>query len=517
MYNTHESSGESETSWHKPAALVSDPLPARADVVVIGAGIAGLSTAYHLLLGGKSVVVLDKGHLSGGETARTTAHLASAVDERFYVLERMHGQDGARLVRESHAAAIDSIEGIAQREGIACEFSRVDGWLFAADRKRADELEREFAAATRAGCVVARGASAPLPFETGACLRFSNQAQLEPMKYLEGLARAVRARGGVLCFDRHVRQVEEGKGCAVHLQTGASIHAEAVVVATNTPINDVFAMHTKQASYRSYVVAVEIERGSIAPGLFWDTEDPYHYLRLQGDDLLIVGGEDHKSGQSAQPEESWERLERWTRERFPGAGPVRQRWSGHIQEPADGIAFIGRNPGSSRVFIVTGDSGNGMTHGALAGILLTDLICGRENAWSKLYDPSRKVSSLHALRDFLKENVNVALHYGDWLRPQTPSDEAVAPGTGAVIRRGVRPVAVFVDEQGVRHECSAICPHLGAIVAWNRAERSWDCPCHGSRFSPHGEVLTGPATRALAPVTQIRTKSEDERASPPAR
>jgi glycine/D-amino acid oxidase-like deaminating enzyme/nitrite reductase/ring-hydroxylating ferredoxin subunit len=468
---------------------------------VIGAGMAGLSTAYNLLRAGRSVAVLDRGDLGAGETARTTAHLASAVDDKFYLLERMHGRLGAKLVYESHAAAIDQIEHIAAEENIDCDFARIDGFLFPAHPRQARDIEREFEAATRAGLHVTQLSGAPLPFDSGPCLRFARQAQIEPMKYLHGLARAVRKMGGLICTNAHVQTIEEGRPCSVRLADGVTVRANAVVVATNTPINDVFAMHTKQAPYRSYVIAVEIAPGSIEPGLYWDSGDPYHYLRLQGNDLLIVGGEDHKAGQAQKPEESWQRLQAWTEDRFPFTRHVRHRWSGHIQEPADGLAFIGLNPGHDKhVFIATGDSGNGMTHGAIAGMLLTDLICERSNPWASLYDPRRKVSSLHAMRDFLKENLNVAMRYGDWLLPKAASEHGILPGSGAVIRRGVRPIAVYVDEGGKRHECSAICPHLGGIVAWNRAERSWDCPCHGSRFSPYGEVMTGPAARDLAPL-----------------
>jgi glycine/D-amino acid oxidase-like deaminating enzyme/nitrite reductase/ring-hydroxylating ferredoxin subunit len=508
MYNPHQTSGDTETCWENPVAVTSNVLPGAADVVVIGAGMAGLSTAYHLLHAGRSVVVIDKGGLRVGETARTTAHLASAVDDHFYLLERMHGREGARLARESHAAGIDSIEAISQREGIACDFLRVDGFLFAARPSHQSELKKEFEAAARAGLSVKELARAPLPFDTGPCLSFARQAQVEPMKYLQGLARAVQERGGLICTNTHVERVEEGTPCVVNLKAGPSIRAEVVVVATNTPVIDRFAMHTKQAPYRTYVIAMEIAPGSVVPGLYWDTGDPYHYIRLQGDNLLIVGGEDHKCGQEEEPEERWRRLEAWTRERFPSAFAVRHRWSGHIQEPADGLAYIGRNPGASaNVFIATGDSGNGMTHGALAGLLLTDLICGRENPWAKLYDPSRKVKSMPATREFLKENVNVALQYTDWIRPQN-GEHDIPRGHGAVVRRGLHPVAVFVDEQGMRHECSAVCPHLAGVVAWNRAERSWDCPCHGSRFSPYGQVLTGPAASDLT-VLKSPTAASD--------
>ncbi len=507
MYDPTRMSGESLPLWYNQGASehTSPSLPTHlVDVAIIGAGMAGLSIAYHLLRAGKSVVVLDKGNIGSGETGRTTAHIANALDDHFFMLERMHGEEGARLAAASHTAAIASIESIANAEDIACAFSRVDGFLFLHAGTDRHELEQELAAAQRAGLEVDLLPHAPVPFLSGPALRFRNQAQFHPMAYLLGLAKAITRMGGKIITGAHVTGVQEDTPLRVQLEGGESLVAGSVVVATNTPIIDRFAMHTKQAPYRSYVIGVPVLKGSIPRALYWDTGDPYHYLRLAGDDdLLLVGGEDHKVGQDSSPEDCWARLEDWTMERFPTAGAVQFRWSGQVQEPADGLAFIGKNPGlNPHVYIVTGDSGNGITHGALAGVLISDLICDRSNPWKDLYDPSRKILGREAAREFVKENVNVALHYGQWLLPGDRALPQIEPGHGAVLRRGMRRVAVYVDDDGQRHECSAKCPHLGCIVAWNRAERSWDCPCHGSRFDPYGHVLTGPAQRDLGRLDQ---------------
>jgi nitrite reductase/ring-hydroxylating ferredoxin subunit len=217
-------------------------------------------------------------------------------------------------------------------------------------------------------------------------------------------------------------------------------------------------------------------------------------------DLVIVGGEDHKTGQDdVGPAARYARLEAWARRRFSALGPVVDRWSGQILESIDGLAFIGRVERDRPIFVVTGDSGNGMTHGVLAGILLAALLAGEQHPWAEVYDPTR--IRLHALGRFARENLNVAARYASWVAPQTArGPEEVPPGTGAVIRRGVTPIAVYRDGSGVAHERSAVCPHLGCIVAWNAAEQSWDCPCHGSRFDPLGAVVNGPATRPLAPI-----------------
>ena len=242
--------------------------------------------------------------------------------------------------------------------------------------------------------------------------------------------------------------------------------------------------------------------------LLWDTPDPYHDVRLQrgdGFDYLIVGGEDHKTGQPEGEDHQtrFGRLEEWTRERFPMTESVEFRWSGQVMEPVDGMAFIGRNPlDADNVYVVTGDSGNGMTHGTLAGILLTDLITGRDNEWATLYDPSRK--TLSAGGEFLKENLNVAAQYTDLATPgDVSSAEEVAPGEGAILRRGLTKVAVYRDDAGALHERSAICAHLGCVVRWNTGEKTWDCPCHGSRYDPRdGHVVNGPAIKGLAEASE---------------
>jgi glycine/D-amino acid oxidase-like deaminating enzyme/nitrite reductase/ring-hydroxylating ferredoxin subunit len=480
------------------------------DAVIVGGGMTGLSTAYHLLERGLSVVVLEMNELGSGETGRTTAHLATALDDRYHVLEQIHGAQHAMLAAQSHAAAIASIERICETEAIACDFRRVNGYLFAGPGG-SSQLQDELAAARRAGLDVSWCHEPPLPFTTDGCLRFAEQAELQPLVYLLGLARAITRLGGRIFTHTRMLQIESlaaSSGVRVHVQGHAPISAHAVVVATNTPVNDRIALHTKQAAYRSYVIGIEIPAGTVERALYWDTLDPYHYLRLAADDLLLVGGEDHKVGQSSTPYDSWLRLESWAREHFAGAGQVRSRRSGQIQEPDDGLAFIGRNPGSakSNVFVASGDSGNGMTHGALAGILLSTLILGEPHAWAEVYEPSRKITQPTALRDFVRENVNVGLHYAQWLSPRK-GPRTVPPGQGAVVREGLHRVALYVDDAGREHRCSAVCPHLGCLVAWNGAERSWDCPCHGSRFDAYGKLLIGPSNDDL---TALPPRAQEE-------
>jgi len=504
-----EPTGKTDNGRTISVWMASTPMPeeqglasdARADVAIVGAGIAGLTTAYLLAKEGKQVIVLDDGPTAGGETCRTTAHLVSALDDRFYHLERLHGREGARLAAESHAAAIDRIERIVKDHAIDCDFRRLDGYLFVPPGDDPKQLDDEFEAARRAGLDVTRVDRAPLStFDTGPALKFACQGQFHVLKYLRGVADAAR-RAGVQIYNRtHADRMEGGTDARVETSRGV-VRANAIVVATNSPVNDLVAIHTKQAAYRTFVVGARVRRGSVPQILLWDTPDPYHYIRLQqvadGDDVLIVGGEDHKTGQKDDGEERFRRLEAWTRERFPQVQAFEYRWSGQVMEPIDSLALIGRNPlDRDNVYVATGDSGNGMTHGTIAGMLLTDLIVGRENPWERLYDPSRK--SLGAAKEFAKENLNVAKQYVDLVTPGEVNDASdVAPGHGAIVRRGAGKVAVYRDVSGQLHERSAFCTHLGCVVQWNSVEQTWDCPCHGSRFQVDGHVINGPAIRAL--------------------
>jgi glycine/D-amino acid oxidase-like deaminating enzyme/nitrite reductase/ring-hydroxylating ferredoxin subunit len=489
----------------------SDPLAENtaANVCVVGAGIAGLTTAYLLAREGKKVIVLDDGPIGGGMTARTTAHLSNALDDRFYELERLFGEEGARLAAQSHTAAIDRVESIVGEEKIECEFERVDGYLFLPTNGKMKVLEDELPAAHRAGLTdVRRLDRAPLDsFDTGPCLHFPQQAQFHPMKYLMGLAQAIRREGGRIFNGTHADEIEGGDGAHVTTSNGYTVTADSIVVATNTPVNDRFSIHTKQAPYTTYVIGAHIPKGSIPAMLLWDApEDPYegyHYIRIESlddHDVLIVGGEDHKTGQQHDGAQRWGKLEQWTRNRFPMTGEIDFRWSGQVMEPIDCLAFIGRNPGDAdNVFIATGDSGMGMTHGTIAGVLLTDLIVGRANPWTELYDPARK--TLSATKDFAQENLNVAAQYTDLLTPgDVDSVDEIRKGQGCVVRSGLSKAAAYRDEDGTLHTVSAICTHLGCVVTWNSAEKTWDCPCHGSRFDKLGSVINGPANKDLPPV-----------------
>lgn len=489
----------------------------QADVCIVGGGLAGLTTAYLLAQEGRAVVVLEAGGIGGGETARTTAHLSNAIDSRYSEIERLHGADGARLTAESHTAAIAMIETIVAEERIACGFERLNGYLFAPAGQPEDALDEEWQAARRAGLLgVERLKRAPgLEFETGPCLRFPTQAQFHPLQYLAGLAHAIEQSGGRIYTGTRAEAVQGGQPARVETRNG-TVTADAVVVATNTPMNNLVAVHTKQAAYLTYVIGLLLPRGLVPRALYWDTLDPYHYIRsLPGlqdmHDLLLVGGEDHKTGQADDELQRFDRLAAWARKRFPMVRNIQYRWSGQVMETVDGLAFIGRNPmDEPNVYVATGDCGMGLTHGTIAGMLLRDLILGRTNPWAELYDPSRV--TLRATGEYLRENANTLAQYGDWLKGgDVASLEAIPRGQGAVVGKGSAKIAAFRDDTGRLHLRSAVCTHMGCIVNWNPSGRSWDCPCHGSRFDTDGHVVHGPAITDLAEPDRVTTPQPAKR------
>ncbi len=476
----------------------------QADVCVIGGGIAGVSTAYQLARTGRSVVLIESRTLGAGETGATTAHLASALDDRYSSLEKHLSDDGPRLAYESHQTAIETIQQTAAEEEIDCDLARLDGYLFLAPEHSPELLDEEREAAERAGYSdVERLAAIPgATFDSGPCLRFPRQGRFHPLKYLAGLARAIERGGGRIFTGSQVVEFHGGSDAMVRTQDGFSVQAGAVVVTTNGPVNDRFVVHTKQAPYQTYAIGAAAPSGAVLDALYWDTGDPYHYVRLQKlpDDrtMLIVGGEDHHSGHSVDADKRFARLAEWAKKRFP-IQEVEFEWSGQVMEPMDGMAFIGRNPmDHDNVYIATGDSGHGMTHGVIAGLLICDLITGTPNPWTDLYDPSR--INFSELGEFFKNNLHVAKHYAEWIsRGEGRVDDVadIPPGCGRIYWNGLQPLAVYRDEDGELQERSAVCTHLGCIVHWNEAAKTWDCPCHGSGFDIEGKVLRGPARDEL--------------------
>jgi glycine/D-amino acid oxidase-like deaminating enzyme/nitrite reductase/ring-hydroxylating ferredoxin subunit len=486
------------------------------DVVIIGSGIAGLSTAYELTGRGRSVVVLDRGRIGSGMTARTTAHLASALDDRYARLISARGVDVARTVYQSQAAAIDRIEAIQANERIACDFQRVDGYLLLAPGTPASELDDELAACREAGVPVTemREATALHAKNRTRSLCFSNQARFHPMKYLAGLARAISQRNGRLFADTIVESATEEKNRVIVKTDKGTVRAADVVFATNSPIGGSVTIHTKQAPYRTYALAALLPRGSLPDALYWDTLGPYHYVRLQPhserQDAIIIGGEDHKSGQADDGEARFAALENWARERLPKMGNVTHRWSGQVMEPADHVGFVGRNAGDKHRYIVTGDSGQGITNGVIASMLIANLILDGRSAWMDAYDPARMITK--KVGAYLSENMTVLKSFAEYLTMgEVAKIEQLGPGEGGLFRSGLKKIAVCRDQQGRLYAHTAACTHMGCVVHWNSLEQCWDCPCHGSQFAPDGTALNGPAVTPLAafPPRQLRLEAAE--------
>lgn len=472
------------------------------EVCVIGAGQAGLATAHALVQEGVRTAILDKSQPGSGESGRTSAHLTSWLDDGCALIAREHGAETLRQVAASHATAIDWIESVAGAAGIECGFRRIPAFLFSVHADRAERLERERAAGLAAGLRVRLEEPPPFdPFGHGLALRIDDQATYHPLRFLYGLATATVAAGGALYGNTFVTAVKgDDEGVTIETRAGAKVRARACVVATNTSIADYVSTHTKQAPYRTFVTTFAIESGSIPDAMYWDDGDPYHYVRVVreagGGELLLVGGEDHKSGQADDGAARHDRLEAWAREHFPGLRERRHAWSGQVFEPNDGLSLSGRDPGSEHVYMISGDSGEGLTNGVAGGLLVSDLITGRANPLESVYDPGRLPKNL---KEFAKENLNVAKVFTlDRLRAgMGESVDDLERDAGRVIRRNGDAIAAYRAPDGSLHECSALCTHLGCVVHWNSLEHSWDCPCHGSRFDPYGGVITGPTTTPL--------------------
>jgi glycine/D-amino acid oxidase-like deaminating enzyme/Rieske Fe-S protein len=509
-------SGKNTSAWvetlEKPLAYSKLKMDERTDVVVVGGGLAGLTIAYQLTQMNLNVVVVEDGYLGSGETGRTTAHLTAALDDRYYNLENLFGEEETKLVAESHTKAIDFIEKVIKKENIDCDFSRLNGYLFLNPSDKNDSLQKEYEASKKAGLDVELGNEIPgMTDGKKQCLIFKNQGQFHPLKYLKGLSEAITKSGGKIYTETHAKNIDE---TGIKTNEGFSVFADHVVVATNTPVNNRLIMHLKQYAYRTYVVGMLIEKNSLPKALWWDTGDfdvnpetpPYHYIRRQPyddiHDLLICGGEDHPTGLAKHdtiPEENrYAMLEDWAKKHFTVKETV-FHWSGQVMEPMDSLAYIGHNPlDKKNIYIVTGDSGNGMTHATIAGMLIPDLITGKENSWEKIYSPSR-FKIFKAGNVFFKEVVGGMIAY----LKETPKNtdkvkiSEIKTGEGKIIELDGQKYGAHVDDKNNLHLVKAECTHLKCIVNWNNDEKSWDCPCHGSRFTYTGKVINGPANTDL--------------------
>ncbi len=481
-----------------PAATGDHVAGATVDVAVVGAGIAGIMTAFRLKEAGATVALLDAGRVAAGATGFTTAKVTAGHNRIYAELERRYGEDAAATYAAAQSGALEDLAGLVQARGIECDLERLPNYVYHPPDGDPAQLGREVDAARRAGLAAEMVAETPLPFPTGGAVRLPAQAQFHPRRFLLALARTIPGDGSHLFENARVQDIQEDRTCEVRTD-GRTVRARDVVVATHHPFVDRRKLYAKMEVKRSYVLTAPIDPDLAPPGTFISTESPDHSVRAApaADELLlVVSGEGHTAGRADDTEERYHRLERWMRERFQ-VGEVRHRWSVQDEYPVDRVPFVGRlRGGDGRILVATGFGGWGMSNGIAAGRILADLALGRENAAARLFDPNRRA---RRRRGLMAVNAKVPGRLVKDKLARPPGSAAdLPPGVAAVLGGRGGKVAAYRDEAGALHAVSASCTHLGCIVAWNAAERSWDCPCHGSRFSPAGEVLEAPATAPLA-------------------
>jgi glycine/D-amino acid oxidase-like deaminating enzyme/nitrite reductase/ring-hydroxylating ferredoxin subunit len=477
------------------------------DVVIIGAGLTGITTAYLLRKEGVRVALLDRGKVAAADTARTTAHLTYVTDYRLHELARQFGKDGAKAFWEAGTAAIDTIADIVQSTKADCHFGWVDGHLHASLRENDDSerklLEEDAKLAQEFGFDAVFVEDTPVMHRPG--VRFANQAKFHPRKYLEALLREIPGEGSEVFEDTNFEGVDE-EPFAVRAN-GRRIRCDYLVIATHNPLMGqkgvigATLFQTKLSLYTSYVLGAELPKNSVQEGLFWDTSDPYDYLRIDSypdRQYAIFGGDDEKTGQAKNSAEVFSGLEARLRKLLPQA-QLRHRWMGQVIETDDGLPFIGEN--ATREFIATGFCGNGFTLGTLAAMMARDRYLDRNNPWFDLLRVDRK--PFHGgLGRYLKENADYPYYLLRDRLARTSDDglESIGKAEGRIVAVDGKKTAAYRDDQGKLTLLSPVCTHLKCLVRWNAADHTWDCPCHGSRFHPDGAVLSGPAETPLAKI-----------------
>ena len=477
------------------------------DVVVIGGGITGLTSAYLLTRAGRSVALLERAQCAEIDTGHTSAHVTMVTDVRLTELVRRFGKTHAQAAWDAGLAALAQIDAIVTEHAIDCAFEWTAGYLHApnggANRDATDSFVEEASLASELGFDATFVQD--VPFIGGPGIRFENQARFHPRKYLAGLAKSVVANGGVI--HEHSNADEFCEDPFGVKSNGYLVRCKDVVIATHNPLVGLANMasatlfQTKLALYTSYVIAGRAPVGTVPDMLFWDTGDPYQYLRLErrrDHDLVIFGGEDHKTGQVADTNACYGRLERALTSRIPDIS-LSHRWSGQVIETPDGLPYIGRM--TDHQYAATGFAGNGMTFGTVAAIIIADAIQERRNPWAELFEPGR-LALRRGLWDYVKENADYPYYMvrDRFAGAEGRSLRLVKRGEGKVIDRKGTNVAAYRDTDGSLILRSATCTHMGCTVRWNDAESTWDCPCHGSRFTPKGDVISGPAESPLPAV-----------------
>lgn len=469
-----------------------------ADVVVVGGGIAGLTTALNLQRDGARVVVLEADRVGGGVSGCTTAKFSALQSTIYSTIRSRHDASTVAVYAQASAAAVEAVVENVADESIECDLARRAAFTYTVDASNRDVITKEAQLAAEAGLPVELVDDIGLPFPVAAAVRLDDQVQLHPVRYTQGLAAAL-ARGGTRLYEHtRVLSVDEGTPCVVRTATG-NVTAEHVVIATHFPILDRGLYFARMKPQRSYCIAARLASpppdGVMAIGV----DEPTRSIRFAGD-KVIVGGEGHPVGARRADPERFARLEAFAHEHWK-IESVTHRWSAQDPIHYDHLPVIGPyRPGSTRLWVASGFMKWGLTSGTFAARILADRISGRFNDWAATFDPGRvSPRSLHEVAETgMKFSADLV---GDRLRPNRNGVDDLPCGQGRIVRQGLGRTAAFRDDDGLLHAVSARCTHLGCLVRFNGAERSWDCPCHGSRFDVDGAVLEGPAVHPLAPRT----------------
>jgi len=534
-------SGETDPVWIHELPYKSIPKfpkldkDLEADVCVIGAGISGVSVAYELVTRGLNVVLIEAREVLSGETGRTSGHLANDLDDGYTEIAKKHGDKGAKAAAESHTWALNRVGEISKQLGIECEYRHLPGYDFSQYPKDSKDhasdmktLIEDGKKAMELGITTEYREGFKLKGWEGAidqrdAVIYSGQATFHPTKYVVGVLDFLKQQPNFACYtntrciDVHEKGVEimglGHKDVYVKTMDGHTIKCADAVEATCVPLQKLSVI-AEEEYYRTYCIAIRVPKGSVEDALFYDSAEAYKYVRLtrcdDKDDYLVVGGGDHKVGQDDTVAPLKE-LEEWTRARFPQATTIDYKWSGQVFEPVDFMAFIGKNQGNKHIYIVTGDSGNGLTHGVLAGKLIADSITEQANPWISLYDPKRLASIVKSAGSMLSHDIQINAQYKRFAQSDIRDIEDLVPGEGGVLNTSTeKPLAVYKDEGGQIHKFSALCPHLKGVVCWNTTEKSWDCPVHGSRFSKDGMQICGPAKAGLQPESESGEKAQKQ-------
>lgn len=480
------------------------------DVAVVGGGITGITAAYLLAKAGKKVAVLEAMQVGMGTTGSSTGNLYASTDEQLHIIASKHSEETMKAVAGSRTAALDFIEQKVREHDIDCEFKRVPWYLFTTteDASRSKEVENELEALIKAGLSASGNVPDNFPYKSVAAItNHPNQAQFNPLKYVKQLAEAAASHTNCRIFENtKAIKIEDGDTCVVHTPYG-KVQAKQVIQATHSP-KGIYAVHSAMEVYREYALAVRL-KGALPPGgVYWHLKGSQMYSvrpysNEQGNYLLVLDAS-QKVGHKKNTEESFKKVEEYLEAHFE-VEQVEYTWAAQNYKAADRIPFIGTSPMEKNTYIATGFAADGLAYGTLAAMIISDAIQGKENAWARLYDPKRFTPAASADR-LVKEGLDVATQLvKDYLFKGTEKElEEVKTGQGKLVEIDDKKFAAYRDEQGKLHLVSPVCTHMGCLVHWNNGEKSWDCPCHGSRFSVDGEVLEGPAFNALAKPKQAQ-------------